>query len=225
MMYYHPYLYNRGQVAIRERDKVIKVFGEGIVLARPDQASVILGVITEDKNLQQAQQSNAQDTTNVITALVNTGVLRENIQTTDYRVDTQYDFQNGKQIFRGYRVTNLLTVKIDNLDTVGEIVDIAVDNGANTVRNIELTISNPVLYYQQALEKAIQNAKAKANTAAQTLGVTIPEVPARLKELSSITPEPPRPYVLGVSTESAVSTPIEAGQNQIRASVEATFIY
>lgn len=224
-MYYYPNLFNRGQVPIRESDKVIKVFGEGVVLARPDQAIVTLGVITEDNNLQQAQQKNAQDSTNVINAIVNSGVSRENIQTTDYRVDIQYDFQNGQQVFRGYRITNILTIKIENIQSVGEIVDIAVDSGANTVRNIELTISNPDRYYHQAFEKAIQNAKAKADTAASTLGVIVPDVPARLKELSNLTPEPPRPYVLGVSTESAVTTPIEAGQNQIRASVEATFNY
>ena len=224
-MYYYPNLFNRGQVQVRESDKVIKVFGEGVVLARPDQAIVTLGVITEDNNLQQAQQKNAQDSTNVINAIVNSGVSRENIQTTDYRVDIQYDFQNGQQVFRGYRITNILTIKIENIQSVGEIVDIAVDSGANTVRNIELTISNPDRYYHQAFEKAIQNAKAKADTAASTLGVIVPDVPARLKELSNLTPEPPRPYVLGVSTESAVTTPIEAGQNQIRASVEATFNY
>ncbi|MFS0673365.1 SIMPL domain-containing protein [Ornithinibacillus sp. 179-J 7C1 HS] len=224
-MYYYPNLFNRGQVPVRESDKVIKVFGEGVVLARPDQAIVTLGVITEDNNLQQAQQKNAQDSTNVINAIVNSGVSRENIQTTDYRVDIQYDFQNGQQVFRGYRITSILTIKIENIQSVGEIVDIAVDSGANTVRNIDLTISNPDRYYHQAFEKAIQNAKAKADTAASTLGVIVPDVPARLKELSNLTPEPPRPYVLGVSTESAVTTPIEAGQNQIRASVEATFNY
>ncbi|WP_047985748.1 SIMPL domain-containing protein [Ornithinibacillus californiensis] len=224
-MYYQANPYFRNAYPTRQNNNLLKVYGEGSVLAQPDQATVVLGVITENKDLQTAQQTNATQTRNVINAIVNSGVPRENIQTTEFRVNIQYDFQNGTQVFRGYQVTNLLTVQIDEIEKVGEIVDIAVDNGANTVRNIELTVSDKNPYYNQALTNAIQNAQDKATTMAQTLGVSINQVPIRLKEITSMAPEPPRPFVLGVSTESAATTPIEAGQLEIKAQVEAEFTY
>lgn len=224
-MYYHTNYQNRGTIPTRQTENKVKVVGEGTVLVTPDHATILLGVITEDEQLQVAQQTNAQRTTNVINALANSGISRENIQTSDFRVDIQYDFQDGTQVFRGYRVSNLLTIKIENIERVGEIVDIAMENGANTVRNIELNVSNQQRYYQQALANAIRNAQEKATTIAETLGVTIPPTPTHLKEITSQTPEIPRSYVLGIATDSAVTTPIEAGQNQIKAFVEATFHY
>ncbi|WP_339212824.1 SIMPL domain-containing protein [Ornithinibacillus sp. FSL M8-0202] len=224
-MYYHTNYQNRGTIPTRQTENKVKVVGEGSVFATPDHATILLGVITEDEQLQEAQQANAQRTTNVINALVNAGISRDNIQTSDFRVDIQYDYQDGTQLFRGYRVSNLLTIKIEHIERVGELVDIAMENGANTVRNIALRVGNEQRYYQQALANAIRNAQEKAATIAETLGVAIPQTPTQLKELTSQAPETPRPYVLGVATDSAVTTPIEAGQNQITAFVEATFHY
>ncbi|WP_042143231.1 SIMPL domain-containing protein [Paucisalibacillus sp. EB02] len=224
-MYYQANPYIRNQFPTRQNKHKVTVFGEGSVLAQPDQATVVLGVITENRNLQQAQQTNATETTNVINAILSSGIPREKIQTTEFRIDIDYDFQDGKQVFRGYRVTNLLTVTIDNIDKVGEIVDIAVNNGANTVRNINMTVSNQDRYYQRALANAIKNAQEKSLLVADTLGVSINEIPDQLKELTSTSPEPPRPFVLGVSTENAATTPIEAGQFKITALVEAIFHY
>jgi uncharacterized protein len=224
-MYYQASPYFRSQYPVRPSGNKLKVFGEGTVSAQPDQATVVLGVVTEDANLQQAQETNANHTTNVINALLKEGIPRENIRTSEYRVDMNYDFQDGVQVFRGYRVTNLLTITIDELNRVGEIVDIAVDNGANTVRNVILTISDKEGYYNNALTKAIQNAQQKAAVVGETLGVTIDETPVQIKELGGRSPEEPRPFVLGVSTEKASTTPIEAGQLQVTAVVEAYFQY
>jgi uncharacterized protein len=224
-MYYQANPYIRSHSPTRESNNKVTVYGEGSVMAQPDQATVILGVITENRNLQQAQQTNATETTNVINAILNSGIPRENIQTSEFRIDMDYDFQDGKQVFRGYRVTNLLTVTIDNIEKVGEIVDIAVNNGANTVRNINMTVSNQERYYQRALANAIKNAQEKTLLIANTLGVTINEIPKQLKEITTTSPEPPRPFVLGVSTDKAVSTPIEVGQFKISALVEAVFQY
>ncbi|WP_026907919.1 SIMPL domain-containing protein [Paucisalibacillus globulus] len=224
-MYYQVNPYFRSPVPTRQNKNKVKVYGEGSVSVQPDQATVTLGVITENKNLQQAQQINATETTNVINAILGSGIPRENIQTSEFRIDIDYDYQDGQQVFRGYRITNLLTITIDQFANVGEIVDIAVDNGANTVRNIDMTVSNQERFYQQALVKAIKNAQEKALLIADTLGVSINEIPSDLKEITSTSPEQPRPFVLGVSTEKVTTTPIEAGQFKITALVEANFQY
>lgn len=224
-MYYSVIPYQRQNYSQRQTQNTLKVFGEATVMAKPDQAVVILGVITENENLQTAQSTNSQAINNVIQAIRNSGVPQEAIQTTDYHIDLNYDFQNGVQTFRGYRVTHLLSVRISNIEKVGEIVDVAVDNGANTVRNIQMSLANPQQLYNEALTLAIQNAQEKALSIAQTLGVSINTIPINVKEITNLSPEPPRPFVLGVSTEKISSTPIEPGQLEILARVEANFQY
>ncbi|GIO26668.1 SIMPL domain-containing protein [Ornithinibacillus bavariensis] len=206
----------------RQREHKVKLFGEGYVLATPDKATILIGVVTESKNLQEAQQTNATKTNTVINALLENGVPRQNIQTSDYQIEIDYDFQNGVQVFRGYRITNLLQITIDNIENVGKLVDIAVENGANTVRNIQMSVSNHEELYNLALANAIKNSQEKAAIVGETLGVTINQTPFKVKEITARRPEIPRPMVLGLSTESA-TTPIEAGQFKITAMIEADY--
>lgn len=224
-MYFQPFPSQRFSYPQRQPQNTLNVFGEATVLAEPNQAVVTLGVITEDENLQTAQSTNSEAINNVIQAIRNSGVPQEAIQTTDFHIDLNYDFQDGVQTFRGYRVTHLLTIRISNIEKVGEIVDIAVDNGANTVRNVQLSLANPQQHYNEALSLAIKDAQEKATTIAETLGVSINTIPTKVKEISTISPDQPRPFVLGVSTEKISSTPIEAGQLEILARIEAKFQY
>ncbi|WP_238343531.1 SIMPL domain-containing protein [Gracilibacillus saliphilus] len=222
MYYANPNIRSHSQV--RQTDYSILVTGDGTVSVEPNQAVVTLGVITEDSNLQKAQRENAESTNNIIQALLQENIPRHHIQTYDYRMDIQYDYDEGIQIFRGYRVTNLLEVIIEPIDKVGLIIDTAVDYGANTVRNIQLTVANQDRYYLEALQKAVENTQIKASIIAQELGVSISSIPYSLKEISRREESESRPVVLGVSTDSPI-TPIEPGRLAIKAKVEAEFRY
>ncbi|MGP4042126.1 SIMPL domain-containing protein [Gracilibacillus sp. D59] len=222
MYYANPYIRSDSQV--RQLDHSLLVTGDGIVSVEPDQAVVILGVVTEDSNLQKAQSENAESTNNVINALLQENIPRDKIQTHEYRMDIEYDYKEGVQIFRGYRVTNLLQVIIEPIDKVGLIVDIVVDHGSNIVRNIQLTVVNEDRYYQEALKRAVESAQVKASIIAQELGISISSVPYSLKEISRREDREHRPVVLGISTDSP-TTPIEPGRLEIKAKVEAEFRY
>ena len=94
--------------------------------ASPNRAIVVLGAITEGNALQLVQAENARITANIILSLQNLGIPKEKIQTNDYRIETQYDYVDGKQIFRGYKVTHLLQITTDRVEQTGVIVDTAV---------------------------------------------------------------------------------------------------
>ncbi|SET53808.1 hypothetical protein SAMN05216389_11436 [Oceanobacillus limi] len=222
MYYSHPYI--RSNSNTQQTNHSINVVGEGMISVEPDRAIALLGVVTEDKNLSQAQRKNAENATNVINALLQQNVPRTNIQTFDYRINLNYDYKEGEQLFRGYQVTNLLQVIIEPVDRMGTIVDIAVENGANTVRNVQITVANKEQFYEEALKKAVEKAQVKASIIAQEIGVSIRAVPFKLNEVPTREDGRPRPMVLGVSTENT-TTPIEAGQMQITAQVEAEFRY
>ncbi|ULL14557.1 DUF541 domain-containing protein [Paenibacillus sp. H1-7] len=202
----------------------LEVIGEGSVAAAPDQASITLGAITEDVSLQTAQTQNAAMVTNIISSLLNLNIPKQNIQTVTYRIDIEYNYADGIQTLRGYKVTHLLQVTVDRTEQTGTIVDTAVKNGANTVSSIQFSVKHPNAYYNQALTSAIHNAQQKALTMANALGVTLVRTPVQVQELSrQQEPTPFQPVMF--SAVSAPATPIQPGELSISAAVKVQFTY
>lgn len=208
---------------LSQRNNIIKVKGEGEIAVQPDTASVNLGVVTESKELIGAQQQNSIVGNKVIDSLIALGIDRNQIQTFDYRIEPDYDYDQGKQIFRGYKVTHILEVKIDDLSIIGNVVDTAVQNGANYVANVQFTTRYKDSYYQQALVMALNNASSKATTIANTLRVTLNPTPILVTEGTDVIQpfeSQQVAFAKGVS-----STQILPGQLLIKASVSADFKY
>jgi len=200
----------------------LKVLGKGIINVKPDVAEVVLGVITENIQLEVAQEENAKIMEQVINSIEEIGVLPKYIQTQNYNIRPNYDYINGKQIFRGYEVNNNLKVLISDINTVGEIIDTAVKNGANTVSGINFIVSDQTKYYYEALRLATTDAQNKATVMANKLKVKLNIIPIEINEQDKGTITP-----LGVMTFKSASgaTPIEAGENTITADIEAVFLY
>lgn len=198
------------------------VIGVGETITEPNVAVVELGVMTEDQELVNAQQQNAAIMTRVIDSLISLGVARENIKTKSYTVNPQYDYSNGKQEFRGYQVTNTITVKMKALEEMPIIIDTAVQNGANHVSAIKFSVENPEIYYQQALGFALENAVAKAQTIAGTMQLQLDPTPIKIVEELG---DPVMPFQSFAAMELKSSTPIEPGLLKIEAKVTVQFEY
>ena len=200
----------------------LKVFGKGSINVKPDAAEVGIGVITENIQLEAAQEENAKITTEVINSIKAIGVLPKYIQTHNYNIRPTYDYIEGKQVFRGYEVSNNLKILIRNIDLVGEIIDIAVKNGANTVSGVSLIVSDKTKYYYEALRLAVVDSQKKASVMANELNVNLNIIPIQIIEqdkgnISTIT---------GITFKyESGTTPIEAGENKITADIESIFIY
>ncbi|MFF2448641.1 SIMPL domain-containing protein [Neobacillus sp. NPDC058068] len=202
---------------------LIKVTGDGELAVQPDTASVNLGVVTENKVLKTAQQRNSQESKRVIDSLLALGIPHSHVQTFDYRIESDYDYEQGKQIFRGYKITHIVQVKIENLTIIGKVVDTGVENGVNYVSNIQFKVKNKDSYYQQSLTLAINNALEKAKTIAAALNVTLVPTPSLVIEGGAVAQpfyHQPETLVKGIS-----STQFEPGQILIKANIVAEFHY
>jgi uncharacterized protein len=201
---------------------IMKLNGKGIVKIRPDIVNVTLGVVTEDKQLQTAQTLNAEKMNQVISTIKSFGIEDNQIQTVTYSINPVYDYVEGKEIFRGYRVTNIVKINVKEVERVGEIIDSAVTAGANQIGDIEFTTSDPGRYYKRALMIAIKDAVEKAVVIGETLGVTVYKTPVNIKEETE-----GYSHVIQRTQLKAMeaSTSIEAGQIEISASIEAQFMY
>lgn len=201
---------------------IIEVTGEGTVSAAPDKSAIVLGAVTDDISLNRAQAENAKTLSDIIDALLKLTIPKEHIQTVNYNIDMQYDYEDGKRIFKGYQVTHLLQVTIDKIELTGLVVDTAVSQGANSISNIQFISSHPEVHYNHALSLAIKNAESKAVTIAKTLGVTLIKHPIQIQE-ESRTPEP-IPHQTGVYAKST-ATPIQPGKVEFVAAVKVKYSY
>ncbi|WP_083547405.1 SIMPL domain-containing protein [Virgibacillus halodenitrificans] len=201
-------------------NRTIVVTGNGEVVVEPNMAVVQLSVITESESLSQAQQQNSEIMTKVIQALDEAGIPSEQIQTISYTVEPMYDYVEGKQIFRGYEVTNTISVQIKQLEKTGYLIDLAVQNGVNRVSNVQFQVDNSEKFEEQALSNALKDAVTKAGVLGQTMNTTISSIPIRIKEFRS-----EGPVLYKTMAFSQAQTPIEPGQIIIQAALEATFNY
>lgn len=172
-------------------------------------------------NVGEAQRENAETMNRVIQGLLNLNIAREDIQTQVYNVFPQYDFVDGKQVFRGYEVTNSIQVKIRDIQQVGNIIDTAIQNGANQISQIEFKIEQEDAYYRMALQLALQDASKKAFAIAEKLRLPYMPMPIEITEVSA---EGPVLYRAAASVES-FSTPIEQGTIEVRGEVRVKYQY
>lgn len=224
---YNPYALWKNSKGCINRSVGIKKLrmileGTGIVKAMPDIAVVILGVVTEGTELRIVQQENAEKVQSIIDSLIRSGVDRKDIETESYSIVPQYDYIEGRQVFKGYRVTNNLKITVRNVEEVGRIIDTAVANGANIVSSVNFVVSNPSYYYKIALSRAIMDAVSKAVSTERTLNIIIDKTPIDISEEST-----DRGVVIERRelTAPAVSTPIIGGEVEIVAKVKAVFNY
>ncbi|WP_394579878.1 SIMPL domain-containing protein [Cytobacillus firmus] len=226
MYYYQPFVRNAVQTGRHSifKQNTIRVSGEGKIAVQPDQARIKLGVLTEDQELQKAQEQNAAAISNVKKALNAIGITDKQIQTSEFSIFPQYDFVDGKQIFRGYKVEHILNITSDKIENTGLVVDTAVDSGANTVRGITFETENQQEWYQQALSMAVMDAYRKAETIAASLRVQLISTPVSVSEGNSGMVQPVS-FQSSALVKSAVSTPIQPGTIEIESRITADFIF
>ena len=206
----------------RHHGQILKVTGEATLQATPDQAIITLGVHTENIDPKLAQQENSQTISDIIAVVKELGITEEHIKTSDYRIDPQYNYVDGKEIFKNYRVQHMLQIKTNEIEKVGAIVDSAVKHGANSVSNVRFALAHSGHYYNQALTIALSKAYEKALTLTRAMETTLNPIPIQIEELSAAAP----PIVYqAASYVKASTTPIMSGELQITATVRVEYMY
>lgn len=204
----------------RESDEnYMTLTGTGRVTVNPDVAVIRLGVQTTNDNLSAAQQENAMLSQAVLQSLQQLGI--GDIKTFQYNIEKVYAYENNQRIDKGYEVRNIFEIRTQNIAQVGNVIDTAVNNGANVVDFINFETSDSNYYYLQALNLAVMNAIQKAKSISNTLGISNIPIPNHITENSTS----PIPYQNFAMREGAFTTPIEPGNIRIDASVTIEFTY
>jgi uncharacterized protein YggE len=201
----------------------ITVMAEGKATGKPDLAMITIGVETRDAEARTAAEQNDAQMAEVMNALLAKGVAEEDIQTADYSIQAEIDWQDSKQRVIGYVVNNSVVVKLREVDEAGDVLDAVTAAGANNIYGIQFTFDDPSALREEARAEAMAEAQAKAQALAQLAGVGLGK-PRQISE-SFIEPSPFRlesAYAVPPAEGGGV-TPFSTGQLEVTVQVQVTF--
>jgi uncharacterized protein YggE len=205
----------------------IWVNGEGKVTAVPDVAILGVGVDAQAISVAEAQTQASGAMDKVMAALKNGGVAAKDIQTQYFNIQKVSRWDNTKQqeIVTGYRVTNMVTAKIREVNKAGTLIDAVAAAGGDLTRidSIGFTIDNPAPYREQARQKAVADAAAKAKQLADAAGVKLGK-PIYITE-NSYTPAPiyRDAAVKAAGAPAAAETAISPGEMDVTTNVQINY--
>ena len=202
----------------------IRVGGEATINAKPDQAELALGVVTQATTGQAAAAQNAQKLDAVLAQLRKVLGSGAEIKTLGYSLTPNYRYpkEGGQPSISGYTASNVVEVKTGDLAQVGKLIDAATQSGANTVQSLRFTLKDEQAAMAQALRAAAVKARAKADTLAAALGVKIVRVLHVDEGGQPVRPVFAEAMTMRASAESAPPTPVEPGTIEVQATVALT---
>ncbi|MCX6737843.1 MAG: SIMPL domain-containing protein [Candidatus Parcubacteria bacterium] len=213
----------------------ITVSGEGEIYAKPDLALDTFTVTTEAKTVEKAVTDNTGKMNAIIDAMKALGIEDKDLKTTSFNIYPRYEYKTDysvqtdvwpkpeTRVLVGYEVNQSLEVKIRDMTKVGDVLQKAVDAGANQVGGLQFTIDDPDTLKDQARDEAIKQAKDKAEILANQLGV-------KLTKITNFSEGGYYPQPLYYDSSSAKgmgelsATPdIQTGENKITVNVSITY--
>ncbi|MFT5849870.1 MAG: hypothetical protein ACI9H6_000696, partial [Patiriisocius sp.] len=211
-------------------ETTISVSGEGEVLAKPDIGQFSFAVRAEGVDAVEAQENSAEAINAIIAYLEGADVKEEDVKTQNYNLNPKYRYEEracsfdgycppGERVIDGYEVYQNVSVKVRDLDNAGTLISNVGERGATNISSLQFTIDDESALEAEAREKAIVDAKAKAQVLADDLGLKLDRI-VGFHENGGGSYEYDRSYAKAEFAEdsfgvqSAPSLPV--GENEIR---------
>jgi len=216
-----------GTVDLNSQQSGIWVSGTGKVAVTPDIVTLRLGVAAQAETVAQAQSQAAEAMNAVMAALTDSGVDDKDIQTQYFSISqvTRWDRETEEEIVVGYRVTNMVTAKIREIDKAGPIIDAVAAAGGDFTRinSIDFSVDDPTAYYEEARQKAMADARAKAEQLAELAGVKLGK-PTYISEGTLYPPVVYREAPMAIPAPApAPPTPISPGEMELTLTVQVAY--
>lgn len=202
---------------------LLSVSADGKSEARPDMATINLGVTTEGQTAQAALAENARRMSALTQALRRAGIAERDIQTSNVSVYPQQQYrENQPPLITGYQANNTVTAKIRRIDNTGRVIDAAVGAGGNTVNGVYFSHADPDAQLDVARRDAIAEARRRAELYANALGMRVHRIVA-VQEGGGFAPPIPIAIERMAAQDARAPTPIAPGEIETRVNVNVTF--
>jgi uncharacterized protein len=200
---------------------MITVSGEATVSVAPDQAQIEAGVASEAKTAREASEANNAAMSKVLLALKGAGIAEKDYQTSRLSLQPQYaPNRSGPSPVVGYRASNRVTVRVRDVARLASVIDVLVSAGANDIGGINFMVSNASKLLDEARERAVADARRKAEIYARAAGVTL-GAPLSISEEGAPGPVLYRAKV--ASAGMAVSAPVAQGEETLQVNVSVSW--
>lgn len=200
--------------------------GSGVVTSAPDIATISTGVVANAKTAKLALDANNEAMSALIGVVKAAGVAARDIQTSGFSVQPRYIHSDkrdasGYQLparISGYQVSNSVTIRIRDLDSIGSVLDSVVNVGSNTIGSIRFGVDDSSELLNKAREGAMANALSKANLYADAAGVCLGSI-LNITENGGFRPEPMMMRTMAADSAMESAVPVEAGELSFAMSV------
>ena len=202
-------------------ENVITVTGEGTVQVTPDMATISLGVTTDGSSAAEAMAANSKALQAVIDRLKSAGIEDRDLQTSNLSLNPNwvgYDAGQTPKI-AGYVASNMLSVRVRALDTLGTVLDASITDGANTLNGITFDLAAPRPAQDEARKAAVADAKARAELLTTAAGVKLGKIETIAESAGYGAPMP----MFRDEFKAASAVPVASGQIGMTASVTITY--
>jgi uncharacterized protein len=213
--------------AAQQAERTISVSGEGIVRVAPDRATVRFGIVTRAQDPESARRQNEQASRQAMNAVRALGVEERQIRLETLRLvpAREYDPQTRQWREVGFEVVRELSVELDDIDRLPEVVATVVQQGANRLSSVGYDIRDRTRARNAALTEAVANAREKAALLAGAAGAQLGPVLTIAEEAFDF----PRPMFRAEMADVAMQqTPVEPeayapGEIEVRARLQVVF--
>ena len=198
----------------------ISVIGEASIQVPPDLATIDGGVSTDAKTAKEAAAANAEAMTKVMQALKASGIKEQDLQTSRLSLLPQYAAPSrpGPNSLTGYRASNRVTVRLTDVNKVAGVIDTLVSAGANEIGGISFSVASTSKLLDEARDKAMADARRKAEIYARAAGVTL-GAPLSIAEDTTQGPSPYRRMATGL----AAAAPVAPGEETLSVNVSVSW--
>lgn len=203
----------------------ITVQGASTLEVIPDQARISIGVTSSASTVNDAQAANTEAASRVLQKLFAQGIAKEKIRTAQYSISPIYtnDSENTSKppAITSYQVNNTIEVTLDDIASIGTVIDAAAIAGANQISGIYFQKKDEQNLKQIVLKGAVQDATAKAEAIASALNKQIVRVITVSENGISVqTPNRNSRYEMSLK---AAATPIQPGSIEAHGMVSIVF--
>jgi uncharacterized protein len=198
---------------------LISVTGEATVSVPPDLAQIDAGVTSEAKTAREASAANNAAMGKVLLALKGAGIDEKDYQTARLSLEPQNapNRSGGAATIVGYSASNRVTVRLHDVTKVASVIDTLVGAGANDIGGISFMVSAASKLLDEARERAIADARRKAEIYAKAAGVTL-GAPVSISEEGS-----PGPVTFRKMAGMAASPPVAQGEETLNVTVTVSW--
>jgi uncharacterized protein len=200
---------------LKETTPHISVIGEAFEEAVPDQATLVIGVVTEKPTALEAGGENSRKTQAIVEELASEGIDAKDIRTESFTLAPFVSSEPqplrgpqpgaGKKPVRGFRARSELFVTVKPAEKVGALVERSIDTGANEIRDVTFTVSDEAARLERLRGLAMNDAVQRVKSYTEAIGVKL----GRVIEITPMDELAARPKLLAAPAAASGEAPAE----------------